>query len=141
MMIASGWKNKGGTTERSPKCPNCGSWLQHWKNFCGLDAVDADNQDCAVYDCQNKADDGAHVHNPDEDGEWIVPMCKECNHPSNTGNFALKDKTVAVSANVAATCGTLPRGAKPKVDRIAATPADYALARTGTQGKSGAWFY
>lgn len=91
-------RNVKGTRERS--CA-CGSWLMHWERFAGVEAIF-----CAVFECVNPAELGAHVVKDGETdkAEYIVPMCKYHNtltevlHP-------LTRHVMMISANVSTTCG------------------------------------
>jgi hypothetical protein len=93
----TGWKNKGGTADRSCKC---GSWKQHWlygtkKDWPGK---------CFVEGCTNKAEVGAHIHNPNVKGEYIAPFCTSCNAKGTESIFTLKDVSMLFSANQSETC-------------------------------------
>jgi hypothetical protein len=98
-MLKTGWKNKGGTSERSP-C-GCGTWKQHWKNI----STKQWPKKCSVNGCNNSAEVGAHLWNPKVEGEKIVPFCKKCNAQGTDVEFSLKDDVDFVSANRAKTCG------------------------------------
>lgn len=93
-LPVSNWKNKAGTGTRT--CI-CGSWKQHWLNFSNKPWPAA----CSVKGCDNAPTLGAHIYNPDVSGEYIVPMCPECN--KLTSSFSLKGVT-CVSANKSKTC-------------------------------------
>jgi hypothetical protein len=95
----TGWKNKGGTADRSCKC---GSWKQHWLNFSGQPWPEK----CSVDGCDKKAEDGGHLYNSlsDSMAEVIVPLCKDCNNPENRAVMALKPGVVKVPANQSETC-------------------------------------
>jgi hypothetical protein len=97
IMLKTGWKNKGGTSERTP-C-RCGTWKQHWKNISGKQWP----KECSVDGCKNPAEVGAHLWNPQVQGEKIVPFCKQCNTQGADVVFDLKDVEL-VSANRAETC-------------------------------------
>lgn len=90
------WKNKGGTGQRTCRC---GSWAKHWLKFSNKKWPAS----CSVRGCSNYPTLGAHIYNPNEVGEWIVPMCDTCN--KRTDPFDLKDSVTLVSANTAFTCG------------------------------------
>jgi hypothetical protein len=79
----------------------CGSWLEHWKKFSGLNAP----MFCPVIGCYAYAIVGAHVQkeNVNDDNWYIVPLCKE--HNSQTGHSLEIIDIKLVSANVAETCG------------------------------------
>jgi len=94
-ITATGWKNKGGTAERSCKC---GTWKQHWLNFSGKSWPNA----CSVKGCSAVPTLGAHVHNPSVSGERIIPMCTTCN--KKTDSFDVKADVTFVKANKAETC-------------------------------------
>ena len=97
-MLKIGWRNKGGTSARLP-CV-CGSWKQHWINVSGKPWP----KQCSVAECKNPAEVGAHIWNPNVEGEKIAPFCKECNALGTDKVFNLKDVEL-VSANRAETCG------------------------------------
>ena len=94
-------QNVNGSSDRSPTCPKCGSWKQHWLNYSGARVWP---EHCSVKGCTNPAHDGAHVqfrHN----GNWyIVPLCKACNGKRGQ-SLELCDDTRTASANRAETCG------------------------------------
>ena len=96
----SGWRNKGGTSFRS-NC-KCGSWKNHWENFSNKDFS---LQKCSLLGCSNPAEQAAHVF-CSEVGmfEWLAPLCRSCNHPTNDYFFSLEIGTVLVNANRAETC-------------------------------------
>jgi len=91
------WKNCIGTSDR-PKC-KCGSWEQHWKNF----SEAAWPKKCSKVGCINPAEVGAHVKRGGISGEWIVPLCKDCNS-INSLSFSLEERRILVSANRSKTC-------------------------------------
>lgn len=96
------WKNKGGTSFRY-NC-KCGSWKNHWENFSGRSLY---KQKCSLLGCSNYAEQAAHVFCSNSKVgkfEWLVPLCKNCNHPSNEDFFSLKIGTVLVNANRSETC-------------------------------------
>lgn len=96
MQVPSkGWRNKGGTGERSCEC---GSWANHWLKFSGKPWPTL----CSVANCISMATLGAHVTNAAFDQrEYIVPMCAGCN--SRFDDFELAGTTI-VPANKAETC-------------------------------------
>ena len=100
-MIASGWKNVEGSS-KTDKCQKCGTWRNHWKELCGLDRIIADKVECAICGCNDAAEDGAHIENAAVNDEYIVPLCKPCNHRTDT--FTLKKGTVIVLADPEETC-------------------------------------
>ncbi len=89
------WKNKRGTGDRM--C-SCGSWAQHWVNF----SQESWPAKCFVKGCHNRPVLGAHVYNPDEHGEWIIPMCSSCN--KRVDAFDIEEMVTLVSANTKKTC-------------------------------------
>ena len=97
-MTKTGWKNKGGTSEL-PQC-GCKTWKQHWINVSSKEWP----AKCAVDGCDNTAEVGAHVRNPNVDGVKIVPFCKECNAKGTEIEFTLKKEVELVSANRTKTC-------------------------------------
>jgi len=96
--------NANGTAEK--KCPNCGTWLDHWKLFSKEIAGV-----CSILNCKNDAEVGAHVLRPLANPEeykthpYIIPMCKEHNGKSSTDQMKTKENTTFVWANVKETCG------------------------------------
>lgn len=90
-------KNINGTSKNN--C-NCGSWLQHWKNYSGQNA-----EYCSEKLCLEKAElVGAHVQKSDsKDMSWfIIPLCKT--HNKSTGDIEIMDSRKLVSANIKETC-------------------------------------
>lgn len=94
-VLASGWKNKKGTEDRSCRC---GSWKQHWINY----SEKSWPEKCSVLGCDKSATLGAHVINSEVSGEYIIPACDSCNKLSS--EFNLKVETTLVSANRDKTC-------------------------------------
>lgn len=94
-VIANGWKNKNGTSNRT--C-NCGSWKNHWINNSGKKWP----AECSILGCNHKATLGAHIINNNVPGEYIVPACDSCNKSST--EFDLKGGIKLVSANRQKTC-------------------------------------
>ncbi len=96
-IIATGWKNKKGTSNRSCKCD---SWKQHWINNLGKDWSDK----CSILGCNNKAILGAHIFNTASDvtGEYIVPACDSCNKLDR--EFDLKGGITLILANKQKIC-------------------------------------
>jgi len=80
----------------------CGSWLNHWKNFSGQ----ALSQWCSEKSCIKAPEVGAHVQkdNSTDKAWYIVPLCKP--HNGETGkSLELVGSVAFVSANVSQTCG------------------------------------
>ncbi len=80
----------------------CGSWLDHWKNYSGQSVPTY----CPEEKCLSKPEVGAHVQKyGSTDRSWyIVPLCKACN--GKTGQtLTISDTVKLVSANVGDTCG------------------------------------
>ena len=94
-ITPNGWSNKKGTAVRA--C-SCGTWQQHWLNFSGKTWPAL----CSVQGCNNVPILGAHIRNPNVEGEKIVPMCSSCNGFDST--FNLKCGVTFVSANTSVTC-------------------------------------
>jgi hypothetical protein len=77
---------------------SCGSWLDHWKKF----SKQAVPTYCPAKDCYNKELLGAHVTIEGQSGQWILPLCGDCN--KKTGAFEYGDSYTPVSANKSETC-------------------------------------
>lgn len=93
-------KNVNGTAGR--KC-NCGSWIKHWRDYSG-----SKRSKCSVLGCSNEAEVGAHVIHTDKrtsNKQWIVPLCRPCNHKYNDKNMPIDSRVDLISANVSITCG------------------------------------
>ena len=97
-------RNENGTARFNDD--NCGSWIQHWKNYGGND----DFPLCCVKGCNNFAEHGAHVTRPNAKNEYykthfyIVPMCAHHNGMHGKILTAVAE-TVFVRANQSETCG------------------------------------
>lgn len=75
-------KNKNGTS-KNPAPSGYTSWLDFWEKKKGKKA-----DVCERLHCTSKAEDGGHViKSGDGPKEYILPLCKDCNHPSNTSEF------------------------------------------------------
>jgi hypothetical protein len=100
-------KNLKGT---SPNVCNCGSWLNHWKNFRNIYAISKTllpkQIRCSVISCPNLAELGGHVQKVNSnDKDWyIIPLCDRCNKKEGE-ELDIDNNTVLVSANVSETCG------------------------------------
>jgi len=81
---------------------NCGSWLNHWKNFSKQSLPTY----CSKKGCTKKPEVGAHVQKDSlYDKNWyIVPLCKDCNAKTR-GSLEISDFITLVSANINETCG------------------------------------
>lgn len=97
-------KNENGTSHFHDG--NCGSWLQHWKNYGGNDKKPC----CCIKGCSKLAEHGAHVTRPKANDDYykthlyIVPMCAAHNGMHGE-EFTAVEGTVFVRANQAETCG------------------------------------
>jgi len=94
-----GWKNKGGTGDRS--CP-CGSWKVHWLIYSDAEAWPTQ---CANKACDKPPTLGGHVYNGGSllsREEYIVPLCDSCNKLTST--FTIRAGTYCASANKSETC-------------------------------------
>lgn len=106
--------NKSGTTERSPTCDNCKSWIRHWEVLSHEERPL--RGDCAVYGCKGVTESGnaaqifgCHVTiKGDEDQrEFIAPLCQCCNNKPVGTEMILKRDVTLIWANVAKTCSKL----------------------------------
>ena len=106
--------NRNGTAKKSPKCPNCGSWIKHWETLSEKDSPPAG--DCAIVGCKGKTKDGklaeiegCHViiKNSDDKRVFIAPLCKCCNNKADGTELNLSRDMILVHANVQETCGSL----------------------------------
>lgn len=97
--------NEKGSHDRSPQCPNCGAWKNHWEKLTGKIWPDT----CCRVNCDNKATDGGHiVFAGDITGRcYIVPLCSSCNGLSPNQHYTIKAGTVMISANCSDTCDKL----------------------------------
>ncbi len=87
-------KNINGTP--ASKC-KCGSWLDHWDKFSGLQTGT-----CRVVGCNTSAEVGAHVQRAGSSDWYIIPVCKT--HNACTEVLKVNDLTTFISANVQETC-------------------------------------
>lgn len=94
-------RNVVGSAGRSPSCPNCGPWIEHWQLLSGHV-----HSTCSVKGCNNPASVGAHVTIlfSLDDKQHIIPMCSEHNG-KHGGVLEAKPGTIFVRANVAESCG------------------------------------
>ena len=106
--------NKNGSSKTSKVCPNCGTWISHWKKLSGKDLPK--DGDCAVAMCDGKTKnghlakiEGCHViiKGETDNSVYIAPLCESCNHCAEGTNLQLKRDTVLVRANVSETCSKL----------------------------------
>ena len=91
--------NINGTSDNS--C-NCGSWLDHWKNFSRQSLPTY----CPEKSCTKKPEVGAHVQKDiSYDKNWyIIPLCSEHNRQTRE-SLEIGDSIALVSANTSQTCG------------------------------------
>lgn len=89
-------KNLNGTALK--RC-NCGSWIQHWHNYCKRTATICKAKGCSAY-----ATIGAHVskYNSVDQKHYIVPFCHA--HNRQPGAITLNDGTCLAPANKNTTC-------------------------------------
>jgi hypothetical protein len=95
-------KNLGGSSSKSPSCPNCGSWLNHWSSNGGGKIPSS----CSVKGCTEDNVVGGHVIKVSivDKKRYIIPICKKCNGRNNV-IFDIKESRKLVLANVDETCG------------------------------------
>lgn len=91
-------KNITGTTGMS--C-NCGSWIQHWRNYTNQIATI-----CRARGCSNYANVGAHVRKCySTDNSWyIIPFCYHHNSRPSSECIEINFGTDLVPANRNLTC-------------------------------------
>ncbi|MEN8248887.1 MAG: hypothetical protein ABFS32_08140 [Bacteroidota bacterium] len=82
------------------KSCNCGSWLQHWENFCGSKAIL-----CSSILCLEGQLVGAHVKKIylTDSAQYIIPLCQQHNQSENM--IEISDNCILVSADPKETCG------------------------------------
>jgi hypothetical protein len=92
-------KNIENTSNDACGCP---SWKHHWKKSSGQSG-----DFCAVADCSNLAEVGAHVQRQDKSADryrYIAPLCKF--HNAQAGQLLdISDSTVLVLAASSISCG------------------------------------
>ena len=105
--------NCTGDSDRSPNCPNCGSWIQHWHTLSG-ERIPVMG-DCATLGCDGRTEDGkpapivgCHVRiaNAPDHSEYVAPLCQCCNN-KHGAKLILSRSTTLVRANVSETCSKL----------------------------------
>ena len=95
-----GWKNKEGHEDDSI------IWKDFWKEHAKRKSLD----DCCRLGCTEKAEHGSHVLNSKYtdskkvEKEWIVPLCRICNHYTKEETFKLNIGTILVDASKTETC-------------------------------------
>lgn len=97
--------NEKGSSLRSPKCPNCGSWKKHWEKLSRI----KDPILCSNLDCCKTATVGGHVvfANAKTGPKFIIPLCESCNGISSDEIYTIRKGTIMVSANCKDTCDKL----------------------------------
>ena len=80
-------KNLNGTS-KTPKCTEGASWLEHWKNYMGYS-----KGVCSREGCCKEVEVGGHVKmvNSQDNTEYIVPLCKDCNNLSSEKSYEVKE--------------------------------------------------
>ena len=105
--------NCKGDSVRSPRCPNCGPWIQHWCTLSG-ERVPAAG-DCATLGCDGKTENGlpapivgchVRIKNAEDQSEYIAPLCQCCNSRKGA-TLILSRSTTLVHANVSETCSKI----------------------------------
>jgi hypothetical protein len=88
--------NINGTSDTTCEC---GSWLQHWKNFSGQIVTF-----CSEKNCTNKDIVGAHVQKANSTNKswYIIPLCQS--HNKSTSDLETVESCTLVSANKKETC-------------------------------------
>lgn len=56
--------------------------------------------------CTVEAAVGAHVHKPNRKTQYIIGLCKRCNHPSNDEAFEVDERSDRVPAKYLDECGS-----------------------------------
>lgn len=106
--------NREGTATKSPRCPNCGSWINHWHRLSGQQVPSAGC--CAIKDCTGCKKDGklasiegCHVtiKGCKDQRVFIAPICQCCNHKADEAELVLSKSMTLVWSNVQETCGKL----------------------------------
>ena len=104
-----------GDSDRSRSCPNCGSWIQHWKILSGEEVPNVG--DCATRGCGGKTEDGlpapivgchVRIKGANDQCEYIAPLCQCCNNKKGA-TLILGRETTLVRANVSESCSQLIR--------------------------------
>lgn len=107
--------NCNGDSDRSPSCPNCGPWIQHWHALSG-ERIPAAG-DCATLGCDGKTEGGlpapivgchVRIKDAEDQSEYIAPLCQCCNNKKGSA-LTLRRATTLVHANVSKTCSKLIR--------------------------------
>ena len=83
------------------RCGKCHSWLEHWCKFTGQDVP----RYCAVKNCYNPPEVGAHVDKSDpwDAFYYIVPLC--CKHSQYQGELDLESGTRLAVVERCFSCG------------------------------------
>jgi len=105
--------NCEGNSDRSPRCPNCGSWIKHWHVLSGESFPVAG--DCATLGCNGMTEEGlpapivgchVRIKGAKDQYEYIAPLCQSCNNKKGA-SLTLGRTTTLVRANVSETCSQL----------------------------------
>ena len=91
MKLESGTevKNVQGTADDEPP-GNYDTWKEFYESRYSW------SPSCRIFKCGEKETVGAHVKIPGTSGEWIIPMCAEHNHYTNTKCMRVNKGTGAV---------------------------------------------
>lgn len=103
--------NRNGTADQSPRCPNCGAWINHW-HVMSQEVIPEDG--CCVVckgvdkDGNKQPIEGCHVMltDPHDRRVFIAPLCKMCN-AKHGQQLTLSRQVTLVWANSSETCGKL----------------------------------
>lgn len=103
-------QHKGKTSERSPLCRNCGTWIKHWKKFAGNIPAECCINPCAKErtlgyllgqrgkGVPDRAAHVIHILGETDETEFLVPVC-ESDNPANTSKICVAAGTWFVWAN------------------------------------------
>lgn len=110
--------NRNNTSEESPSCPKCGTWIDHWQKLSEQNIPN--DGDCAIKGCNGRTKDGelariegCHVMiKGDADKQvYIAPLCSSCNHKAIDTELVVDRDITLVHANFNATCAKLKSNA------------------------------
>jgi len=92
----------GSACDRARDLCGCDSWIEHWRRHTGSQRLT-----CSAIGCGNLAEVGAHIRWYYGFNEYIIGLCRSCNHPSNEEPFRVDERTRWAPTGYAVGCGVL----------------------------------
>lgn len=89
---------------------SCQDWKEHWLRFAGrIHPQIRPSNICSAQGCFGEFEVGGHVRKVSLIGRtdpevYIIPLCMECNRPTNTRPYSVRPSTLLAIADPLKTC-------------------------------------